>query len=112
MNSYSPKRRPTAKMRAMRTSLAKVPDPLFQPLERVAQPRHGGREAFMLRARDEDAALLGGIIRERRGEPRGRVCLPGEEISRTLREAMRDDVAEHARQILLGDIGERFPPVP
>src|SRR6185436_18257253 len=102
-NSYRPKRRPTPKMRARRVSLAKAADPLFQPLERVAQPHDVGGERIVLGAADDHAPLLGHIVGERLGKPPSRIRLPREQAAHALREAVRRDVADEARQVFLGD---------
>src|SRR5437762_3637808 len=74
MNSCSPKRRPTAKMRSSRVSLAKARDPFFQPLDGIAQLRDRRAQRFELPAPHQQAALLAGVVGEAVGEAAQRVA--------------------------------------
>src|SRR2546426_4903313 len=84
MNSCSPKRRPPAKMRSSRVSLAKARDPFFQPLDRIAQQRDRRAQRFELAAPHQQAALLAGAIGEALGEATRRIPPPSRKIASRL----------------------------
>src|SRR5437016_5604156 len=101
MNSCSPKRRPTAKMRSSRVSLAKARDPFFKPLDGIAQLRDRRAQRFELRAPHQQAALLAGVVGEAVGEAAQRVRLPDREIAPGLHHAAGGDVADEPGEVLL-----------
>src|SRR5437588_8504961 len=101
MNSCSPKRRPTAKMRSSRISLAKARDPFFQPLDGIAQLRNRRAQRFELRTPHQQGACLAGVTGEAVGEATQCIGLPGRKIAPGLHHAARGDVADEPGEVLL-----------
>src|SRR5438105_10528977 len=101
MNSCSPKRRPTAKTRSSRISLAKARDPFFQPLDGIAQLRDRRAQRFELRTPHQQAAFLARVIGEALGEATQCIGLPGRKIAAGLRHAAGGDVADEPGEVLL-----------
>src|SRR6185503_6099809 len=101
MNSCSPKRRPTAKMRASRNNLAKALDPLLEPRNGVAQARERFTERLEVGAAREDLFLLGRVVGDGCRQALRRVEMPRGECPARLRQAARGDIADQARQLLL-----------
>src|SRR5437762_13448418 len=101
MNSCSPKRSPTAKMRSSRVSLAKARDPFFQPLDGIAQLRDRRAQRFELPAPHQQGALLAGVVSEAVVEAAQRVRLPGRQIAPGPQHAAGSNVAQYPGEVLL-----------
>src|SRR4051794_5015910 len=90
-----------AKMRTRRKSLIKARNPFFERGERLIQAHEVGCEGLELAAAHQRAALVDGEIRRRLGEPACRIARPAEQRLHAECDAMRGNVADQARKLLL-----------
>src|SRR4051794_19054664 len=88
-------------MRTRRSSLIKARDPLLERSERLVQAREVGGKPVELTTAHQRTPLVDGEIRRRLGEPARRGSRPIEQRTHAERDAMRSDIADEARKLLL-----------